>query len=245
MISLFKRKVKSYGSIVPISVDMHSHLLPNIDDGVQSFEQSIHIIKKMIGLGYKKLIITPHIMGDFFKNTPEIIFDKLDKLKDIVKTEGLEIELEAAAEYYLDESFVERLEKEEKLLSFGDNYVLFETSYMNASPYLDHVVFMLKSQGYKPVLAHPERYVYLFDNHKKLFDLHEKDVLLQVNINSLAGYYSKSSQKIAEMLIDKRMVSFLGSDCHGEKHFKVTQDAQKLPHYIKALEYGVRNNKLL
>jgi protein-tyrosine phosphatase len=245
MLSLFKRKIESYGSIVPLTADMHSHLLPGIDDGVQTYDDSIAIIRQMIKLGYKKLIITPHIMADFFKNTPEIILDKLDKLKDIVQELRLDIELEAAAEYYLDEEFVKKVEKHEALLAFGHKkYILFETSYMNSSPYLNQIVFLLQSQGYQPVLAHPERYVYLFDNFSKLEELHRKGLLFQVNLNSLSGYYSKASKLLAEKLIDRKMVSFLGTDCHGEKHMKALNEARKTAYYQKAMQLDLLNHGL-
>ncbi len=247
MISLFRKKTKSYGNVLPITVDMHSHLLPAIDDGCKSFDESITLIKELIDLGYKKLICTPHIMGDFYRNTPEIILEKLDQLTDIVQQLGLEIELGAAAEYYLDESFIERINKAEQLLCFGkEKYLLFETSYMNASPHIENVIFMLQSLGYTPVLAHPERYVYLFDNYaQQLQELHKKGVLFQVNINSLSGYYSRPSKKIAEYLIDKELVSFLGTDMHGKRHFQSLLKSRETNHYKKALSQQLLNNKLL
>lgn len=245
MFSIFKPKPKTYGTIKPITVDMHSHLLPGIDDGVQTYEQSIEIIKQLIAQGYKKLIVTPHIMHDFYRNTPEVILDKLDKLQDIIHTMGLDIELEAGAEYYLDEAFVRKLERQESLLCFGEKrYLLFETSYINSSPYLEHVVFMMQSQGYMPILAHPERYIYLFDNYEKLVELQRKGVYLQVNINSLVGYYSKSSQRIAERLIDDHLVSFLGTDCHGMKHMKHLKNASQRNYFRKALSGELLNNTL-
>jgi len=247
MISFFRRKTKIYDKILPLTVDMHSHLLPSIDDGCKSLDESMEIIKQLIGLGYKKLICTPHIMGDFYRNTPEIIIEKLDQLNDKIKQVGLDIEVEAAAEYYLDESFMKRINKAEKLLCFGkEKYVLFETSYMNASPHLENVIFMLQSLGYKPVLAHPERYVYLFENYnEQLVDLHSKGVLFQVNINSLSGYYSRPAKKIAEYLIDQELVSFLGTDIHGKRHFESLLQSRETNHYKKALAQPLLNNKLL
>lgn len=247
MISLFRKKIKSYGDIKPLTVDMHSHLLPGIDDGCKTFDDSVELVKKFVNLGYKKMILTPHVMNDFYPNTPEIILDKLDKLRDIIKTLGLKIELEAAAEYYLDEFFMEKLENEEKLLSFGEKkYVLFETSFLNASPYLNQAIFMMHALGYTPVLAHPERYVYLFGEQKNFTKLKETGVLFQVEINSLGGYYSPHSKKIAQWLIDEKMVDFLASDCHHEKHFNLTKTLQaKSSYYKKALQLDLLNNTLL
>ena len=224
---------------------MHSHLLPGIDDGVENYEEAVEVIRKLMAAGYKKLITTPHIMGDFYKNTPEIIYDKLDKLRDIAATMGLDVELDAAAEYYLDEWFVRKLKTDEPLMSFGKKkYVLFETSYMNASPYFDLVVFSLKSKGYTPVLAHPERYVYLFDKPEKLRQMYDTGVLFQININALSGYYSRASQKIAEKLIDNNMLAFLGTDCHGRRHLKHLEKARKTEAYKRALHADLLNNSL-
>ena len=235
-----KKEVDAY--LPDITVDMHSHVLPMIDDGSDSFEESLVLLREFQQLGYKKLIATPHIMGDFFKNTPETIFPKLEELKKRVKEEGLDLILEAAAEYYLDEWFIERLNKNEKLLTFGDNYLLFELSYINPSVYVDEAIFMLKSQGYKPVLAHPERYTFWHGNTKALQEIHQKGVILQVNINSLAGYYNKGAQKMAEELIDLGIVELLGSDCHGRRHIEALKKARKTSHYKKALANNLNNS---
>ncbi len=226
-----------------IKVDMHSHVLFGIDDGADSLEESLLLLRELQSLGYKKIITTPHIMGDFFKNTPEIIFPKLEELKRISKEKGIEIELEAAAEYYLDEWFIERLKNNEKLLTFGNNYLLFELSYINPSAFIDEAIFMLKSQGYNPVLAHPERYTFWHGNTKILQEIHDRGVILQVNINSLVGYYSKNALKMAEELIDLGLVKMLGSDCHGIRHIDALKKARETKHYKKALP-NLLNNTL-
>ena len=226
---------------------MHSHLLPGIDDGCKTLHNSVELVKQFADLGYKKMILTPHVMNDFYPNTPEIIMDKLDKLKDIIQSLGIKIELEAAAEYYLDEFFMEKLEKEEKLLSFGaKKYVLFETSFLNASPYTDQAIFMMQSLGYTPILAHPERSVYLFYAQRTLRQFTDTGVLFQIDTNSLGGYYSGHSKKIAQWLVDEKMVDFLGSDCHHENHFNLTKNLQrKSSYYKKALQLDLLNNTLL
>ncbi|WP_027001168.1 tyrosine-protein phosphatase [Hugenholtzia roseola] len=247
MISLFKRKLKSYGMLMPLQADMHSHLLPALDDGCANFEQSIALVKEMIELGYKKLILTPHIMQDFYRNSPEGILQKLDQLQDLLRSLKLEIELEAAAEYYLDEHFFKKIEKNEPLLTFGkERYLLFETSYMNPSPYLKSAIFLLRASGYTPILAHPERYVYWYNNPKEILELEEQTgVLLQININSLVGYYSTPAKKIAEMLIDAGKVHFLGTDCHNQKHLEMLKKARASEYYAKALQLPLLNNKLI
>jgi tyrosine-protein phosphatase YwqE len=245
MISLFRDKKATYGTVSPLTVDMHSHLLPGIDDGVQTFEQSIDILRGFEKLGYKKLIITPHIMSDFYRNTPEIILNKLDQLSDIIRQLSIDISLEAAAEYYLDEFFVRKLETKAPLLTFGNRYLLFETSFINYSPYMEHAIFLMLSNGYKPVLAHPERYGYLYGHFHKLEDWHSKGVLMQINSGALTGYYGPHAKAIAEQLIEKQMVSFIGSDCHHNRHFNAHYKAQETENYVKALSMNVILNNTL
>lgn len=245
MISLFRTKKTTYGTVSPLTVDMHSHLLPGIDDGVQTFEQAVEIVRGFAKSGYKKLIITPHIMSDFYRNTPEIILHKLDQLNDIIHQLRIDIILEAAAEYYLDEFFVRKLENKEPMLTFGGGYLLFETSFINYSPYLEHAVFLMQSNGYKPVLAHPERYTYLYGHFHVLKEWRSKGILMQVNSGSLAGYYGPDAKAIAEQLINEQMVSFIGSDCHRDKHLDVHMKAQTMESYTKALSMNVILNNTL
>jgi protein-tyrosine phosphatase len=247
MIPLFKffSRTNENKEIEPVLVDMHSHLLPGLDDGSDSLEDSIILIKEFVALGYKKLICTPHIMGDFYKNTPEIINDKLAELRGEVKNAGIEIELEAAAEYYLDEWFMDRLDNKDNLLTFGGKYLLFETSYINSSSYLNEALFRIKSLGLRPVLAHPERYTYLYENFNKFVEIYQKDVFFQININSLSGYYSKASQVFAQKLIENNMVSFIGSDCHGIRHIEALKKSRLTKQYRKLLESPLLNNSLL
>ena len=226
-------------------VDMHSHLLPGIDDGAQSIEESVELIKGMKNMGYQKLITTPHIMQDFYRNTPEIILPLLSKIKEIIKQKGIDIELEVAAEYYLDESLYKKVSSGEKLLTFGDNYFLFETSFMNPAKNMEEFCFIAQSNGYKPILAHPERYIYMHNSFEKYVQLFERGVLFQININSLTGYYSKQVKKIAQKLINKKMVSFLGTDCHNMRHLEQTEKSIALEYFQKLTHQGTLLNDSL
>ncbi|MCH8317937.1 MAG: capsular biosynthesis protein [Bacteroidetes bacterium] len=223
---------------------MHSHILPGLDDGSGNPDQSIEMIKVLIGLGFKKLITTPHIMGDFYKNTPEIILSKLNELKEIIKERKIDIVLETAAEYYLDEWFIEKLKNEEKLLTFGDNYLLFEMSYLNEPIMLNEAIFLMRSAGYKPIIAHPERYTYLYSDFQKYKNLYEQEILIQLNTISLSGYYSKMAKKIAHKLIDNNMIHFVGSDLHSVKQAAPLISAMKTKYYRKALGLDLMNNGL-
>jgi protein-tyrosine phosphatase len=210
--SLFKKK-KNFEGLLS-TTDLHSHLLPGIDDGVQSIEEALIVIKGFINLGFKKLVTTPHIMYDFYKNDADIITEKLAEVKKALVEASLDIEIEAAAEYYLDENFLALINSDSKLLSFGDNYLLFELSFMTKPLTIKEAVFSMQTKGYKPVLAHAERYLYYHDSIKDLQELSNNGVLLQLNLLSLLGYYSKSVKKMANKLIEKEMISFIGSDCH-------------------------------
>ncbi|MDH5474182.1 MAG: capsular biosynthesis protein [Cyclobacteriaceae bacterium] len=242
MFSFFHNKKASIKS--EIVTDLHSHLLPGIDDGVATLMQSVEIIRKFQDLGYTKLITTPHILHDFFDNTPQIIRDKLMVVKDQLKLEGCDIEIEAASEYYLDEHFSSLIDDKSEILTFGDNYVLFETGFMNEPVNLKEVIFKLKSNGLNPIMAHPERYGYLSQNFELVEDLVDRGVYMQLNITSLSGYYSKEIKKMAEKLIDNKFIHFLGSDCHHMHHMEALEKSRNKKYYRKALELNLLNNTL-
>lgn len=242
MLNWFKRTHQT--NIDPLVVDIHSHLLPSLDDGVKTFEESEEIIMRLKELGYKKIITTPHVISDAYRNTAEGILEKLSELKSHLKNKGIEIEIEAAAEYYLDEHLMKLLENDEKILTFGQKYLLFETNFLTEPLNLKEFIFLATTKGYKVILAHPERYLYLQNNPSKIDDLIDRSVLFQVNISSITGYYSKQVQQLANKLIDKKWVHFLGSDCHHIGHVKLLEDARKYRHYKQALSLPLLNNSL-
>ncbi len=230
----------------PLKVDIHSHLIPGIDDGVQSIDESLQLIRGLCDLGYKKIITTPHIMWGTYSNTPENIIGGLDKLKTAVKSAGIQVELEAACEYYFDEHFF-RLITEENLLQFGNRHVLFELPVMFKPPQLEEIIFELTTRNYIPVLAHPERYVYM---HTKGLNAYEKlknqGVLLQLNMLSPIGYYSKPIQKVSHELIKYGWIDFVGTDMHNERHLHNLRVVFDDKHLIELLNQPqLLNNKLL
>jgi protein-tyrosine phosphatase len=227
-----------------LTADMHSHLLPGIDDGADTLEKSIELITYLAHLGYNKLITTPHIMGDFYRNTPEIIRQKLAEVQQAVLEKQIPVEIQAAAEYYLDEWLIEKLENSEPLLTFGKNFLLFETAFMSHPPQFNQVVFMLKTQGYQPVLAHPERYAAMQENFAKLERIAANGVLMQVNLNSLTGYYGKKAQTVAEKMIDLQMVHFAGTDTHSLKHISILSEVKETKYYGKLLSLNLLNHLL-
>lgn len=195
-----------------ISVDLHSHLLPGIDDGVKSIDESLIIIRRFQELGYKKLITTPHIMSHMYPNTKEIILKQRDLVQNYMDKENINITLEASAEYYLDNDFLEKI-KVKNLLPFHNKYILFETSYQSEPIILTEAIFQMQSKGYIPVLAHPERYLYMHHDIDKYYKLKELGILFQINVKSLKNTSSPIT-KIALTLINKGLVDFVGSDIH-------------------------------
>ena len=217
MFSFFGGKKISKQEIVDrLAVDLHSHLIPGIDDGAQTLDESIELIQNLSTIGYKKLIITPHIMIDVYKNEEDNIIERLEILKKAINKVGIDIDLEVAAEYYLDEGFLEHLNN--KPLLIADEYLLFETSYMAKPMNLYDIVFEISSKGYKPILAHPERYRYIHHLKREYSKLKDMGVFFQLDINSIGGFYGKDAQKKANFLIESRMVDFVGSDTHNMRH---------------------------
>lgn len=221
----FKRhKEKAIGDLSILKTDMHSHLIPGIDDGSPDIDMSLRLIRGMKKLGYSKLITTPHITWDMFKNTRETILGGLDKLRTAIEQEGLQIEVRAAAEYFLDDHVTELLKNNEPLLTLSGNMVLVEFSMAFPSFSAKGLLFDLQMKGYQPVLAHPERYQYL-ENNKEFFDeLKTLGCLFQLNLLSLTNYYGRSVHALAQYLIKKGYYNLAGTDLHHLQHLNRLSD---------------------
>lgn len=221
-----KKKIKLELDPLDFSVlktDIHSHFIPGIDDGSPDMETTISLIKEMLGLGFKKVITTPHVMSDFYKNSSDIILKGLTDIRSELKVQNINMEIEAAAEYYIDYDFEQKIGKE-KFLTFGDNYILVELSFMEAPKNLFDVIFKLQLEGYKVVLAHPERYAFfIMDDYEELVN---RGVLLQINWLSIIGYYSPQIEQKTKDLISADIVSFIGSDCHNMNHAELYKKCQ-------------------
>ncbi len=228
----------------PLRVDMHSHFLPGIDDGAQTFDDSITLIQAMRTLGYEKIITTPHVISDTFRNTPEIIISKCASVNQALRERGIDFQIEAAAEYYLDEALIEKMNNNERLLTFGKSYLLFEMNFITEPFSLKEFIFNASTRGYRLILAHPERYLFLQQNRSKLTDLIDRGVLFQVNLMSLTGHYSRPAQKLAEYLIDQKMVHWLGSDCHAAVHLDLIKQSFSTKYFRKALSLPLLNPSL-
>ncbi|WP_337045221.1 tyrosine-protein phosphatase [Emticicia sp. 17c] len=216
----FLVKKDNFSFFKNIQVDMHSHLVPAIDDGCQNISESISLIKKMTDLGYRKIITTPHIISDLYPNSRDSILAAFKELEQIIISEKIPITLNVAAEYFLDNYFNQCLSQKE-ILSFGDTkYLLCEISIAAPPSNLKETIFNILTQGYRPILAHLERYLYWINDKYIIPSLIEMGCLMQVNISSLLGYYGKTVEDYSYKLIKNNYVSFLGTDIHNKKHLE-------------------------
>ena len=196
-----------------LKIDLHSHLIPGIDDGSKTMEESLEMLRAMQALGYEKMITTPHVMSDAYQNSTQTIVDGVRSLREAALADGIEIEIEAAAEYYLDEELITRLERGD-ILTINDEYLLFETSYISKPLNFEEIVYEIQAKGYKALLAHPERYRYIDDPQKEFGRMKELGIFFQLDINSLGGYYGRQAMKHALVLSESGTIDFLGSDIH-------------------------------
>lgn len=218
-----KRKPSQTLDFSMLGVDMHSHLIPGVDDGAKNMEDSLQLIKNLRELGFKKIITTPHIYHEFYPNTSNRLLAGLDTLKRTLKEQQIEIEIACAAEYFMDEHFVELVEAND-LLPVFDNYVLVEISFLSPPKKLFNYLFKLQLEGYRPIMAHPERYLYYKNDLKKYRKLKEAGCKFQLNLLSLSEHYGKDTQKNAMQLLKEGMIDFLGTDTHHMEHIQKLKD---------------------
>jgi tyrosine-protein phosphatase YwqE len=240
-----RRKSLSETDLSWLVTDFHSHLLPGIDDGSPDVETSLLLIKGLQSLGYKKLITTPHVLWEMYPNTTDTIESALNKILPVLQKQNPEIELKAAAEYYIDDHFQTELKSKTRLLPISGRKILVEFSMLIPPIELKDVLFELQIQNYEPILAHPERYVYL-EKQKVYFDiLKDFGCFFQLNLLSLTGHYGPVVQSLAEFLIKKNYYDFIGSDVHHERHIEALKKMGTPAMLKKLKESGKIKNQLL
>lgn len=238
MFNLFNRKRTGTPGdhYFPITTDIHSHILPGIDDGAPDTEASITLIKGLMKLGIKKSVATPHIISDMYRNNAETITAALNILKKELVKQKIKFEVSAAAEYMMDAYFFELLQQKVPLLTIKDKIVLTEFSYATMPSSPEKMSFAIITEGYSPILAHPERYPYYYNDYKAFHRLADLGFLLQVNLLSLTGYYGKEAVKAAIYMLKNGLVSYLGTDMHHERHLDAFNDAFQKDVFRKYLE---------
>lgn len=214
----FKKNSPTLRDLIPPDyVDIHSHILYGIDDGAKSIEDSIVLVNNLIEIGFSEFITTPHVMGHVWENSRATIENKLQSTIIDLKNNGIHNFFQTAAEYMLDDNFKKLLESE-KLLTLKDNYILIEMSYLNAPLQLYDILFEIQVAGYKPILAHPERYSFYHNSLEEYKKLKHSGCLFQMNLLSSVGYYGSEVSKSSDYLLKNNLVDFVGSDVHHLKH---------------------------
>jgi len=216
-------KVRSLGKLAFLEVDMHNHLLPGIDDGSSSVEESIELIKGLNGLGFQHFICTPHIMEDVHPNTKSSIQSAFKSLSAEIINNSIKTKIYAAAEHMIDNGIAPLIAKDNLCVMPG-GYVLIEMSYLSESNSLFQTILDIQNLGYKPILAHPERYNYYhynFDMYKKIKDA---GCLLQLNLLSISRYYGTEVKVAALTMLKSGMYDFVGTDLHHQKHLAALQE---------------------
>lgn len=243
MFSLFRKKKQSPPKS-PVSLDMHSHLIPGIDDGAKDIEDSLSLIQDMVALGYRHIITTPHIYQELYPNKRETILDGLQKLRSELDRKQIPVVIDAAAEYFLDEHFHELLSKK-SLLTINKNFVLVEMSFMAAPPKVEDYLFEMQMKGYRPIMAHPERYNFLSNTLDRFERLKDLGCYFQLNLLSLQGSYGSKCQKTAEKLLKAGMIDFLGTDLHNSNHLEALQELFSSHYFSKLImPYQFTNDML-
>jgi protein-tyrosine phosphatase len=244
----FRRKSSDTNAVIPflagIGTDIHSHLVPAVDDGVQNVETAVHFIETLHSLGINKVITTPHIIMDRYPNSAETLAAPYSQVKQALQEKGVNVSYHHAAEYYMDEYFAELMKKPLLTLT-EDKLLLVEISFMSAPPQMHQWLFELAAQGYRPILAHPERYNYLHQDPEEYRTVKQRGCYMQVNLLSLTGYYGRHIQKAAEWLIENKLIDFIGTDLHHEKHLQAILSIGKDKKLVKLLQDYPFKNKTL
>lgn len=240
MLSFFKSKPQLKQLITNSFVDIHSHLLPGIDDGAKNNEESLFLMNGMIDMGFKKCITTPHTIKNSWDNSADKIVSKTTQLCAEYPMETNRLQLTCASEYYMDSHFVSQFQAEE-LLTLKNKHVLVEMSYVTPPLELYDILFELQLKGYTPVLAHPERYGFFHNSFENYDKLKKAGCLFQLNLLSSVGYYGEDVMRTANSLLKNEMIDFVGSDIHHKGHLNAFSATVKLK-AVKELKTAIANN---
>uniref|UniRef100_UPI00404B933C tyrosine-protein phosphatase n=1 Tax=Flavobacterium sp. TaxID=239 RepID=UPI00404B933C len=215
--SIFKKK-PTLDSFIPNGfIDIHNHVLPGIDDGAKDLVETQKLLEAMHEIGIASCISTPHTLHGVWDNTKKTIANSFELYQSAEITTAQTKIVRAASEYMIDNSLMERI-KSERLLTLKDTIVLLEMSYQAKPLGLYDIIFELQLQGYEIILAHPERYYFFHEDFDAYEKLKRSKVQFQLNLLSTTGYYGKDVALIAEKLLKKNMIDFVGTDIHNLRH---------------------------
>jgi tyrosine-protein phosphatase YwqE len=240
MFSFFRKKKAAADGMLPpprnfefLGADMHSHIVPGIDDGAPDPQTSLAMIQGLTALGFSKLITTPHVQREFYDNDREKITTHFSRLQGFLADQKTNVDMDVAAEYYLDNFFPQAV-LPEGMLTLSGKLVLVEVSMAGWPRQIDDMIFAIQSAGYEPVLAHPERY--LFEENVKVYqELKRKGVLLQMNLLAVSGYYGRSVKALASKYMDAGLYDFCGTDAHHLRHLEHLERLTQQPELMELL----------
>ncbi len=242
--NFLSRKKLSFAEIIPKGyVDIHSHLLANVDDGVETVYQSAYIIEQLTAIGVTKIITTPHVMQEVWPNTTHDLQNKLERMRAVLHALKIQVDLETSAEYMLDDLFYERLQAKD-ILPLPKSHILVEMSTFNPPINLKELLFEIKLAGFTPVLAHPERYAFYNTSLKSYTSLKKQGVLFQVNLLSLTGFYGDTVKNMAFKLLNEGFIDFTGSDIHNYKQLEALTEHKFSNKQGIAIQSTMQNNRL-
>lgn len=244
MLSFLRKKQTLATDYSGILTDIHAHLIPGIDDGPKEMSESLDLIRALQALGFKYLTATPHVMSDYYPNSRDFILESHQKLIAAVKAAGIDMEIGVGAEYYMDSQFLSVIDNDQ-LLALPGNQVLMEMSFVSPPPNLYHFIFRLQTRNYRPVLAHPERYLFMKKNFQEYERLKEHGCRFQLNILSLTGYYGQPVADTAWKLLKNNMIDYVGTDAHHLRHTELLREALSDKKIANTLaEYPFSNTEL-
>jgi protein-tyrosine phosphatase len=242
---IFNKNRISYVDFSEIGIDLHSHVLPGLDDGSPSLDESLRMLREMERIGFRKIITTPHVISALYPNTKEKILGQVFHLQEIMGQQGLQLELEATGEYHMDYELLGKVESGE-VIPFGKrNFLLIELPFMKPSFSIEEILDQIQLLEYKPVIAHPERYVWLMGKMKLYESLKNRGMLFQINLNSLNGAYGFPAKIATNQLIDAGMVEFAGTDAHHIGHLIELSKVLTNKHFDKLIQSNHLLNSIL
>lgn len=195
-------------------IDIHSHLIPAVDDGSRSIEETVEMLKEAKNAGFTDIILTPHYMESAYRTEVAIIDFWREQLQKIVESEQIGVKLYSGNEVYISAE-MDRLFKENEFKTLNDSkYLLMELPLNSTVKYLNSIIFKLKAMNITPIIAHPERYSCVHNDLEFVQFLVDQGCLIQCNFGSIIGMYGTEPEKIIKQLLQRNLVHFLGSDCH-------------------------------
>lgn len=222
-------------------IDIHNHILPGIDDGAKTVEDSVKLIKGFSEMGIKKFVATPHIMHNYYPNDRDTILTAHGKLQNKLLSEDMkDVSLDVAAEHMIDANFDHLLERE-KVMPLRNNYLLIEMSYLQPPINFDEAIMNIAAHRYFPILAHPERYAFIHQDSSKYQKYKNSGILFQMNLLSLGQFYGKDVQKKAYKLLQNGLIDYVASDVHNLQQLQRIKELQLSDNLMKLLYPVIEN----